>query len=725
MNVLITGGYGFIGSFVAERFFKEGYKIYIIDNLSTGHKENVTIPHHFYELDITDSKCEEVFRSVQFDVVVHLAAQTNVHTSIEHPYQDTHANISGLVHMLELSSKHHVRRFMLASSAAVYGNSSQLPLQEDHLCDPLSPYGMNKLLGEYYTQKWKQIYQLSSLCFRFSNVYGPRQTSSAEGGVISIFMDRLQRNEEIQVYGDGEQTRDFIYVEDVADAIFKGAKSTAEGVLNLSTNSETSINELLEKLSQFKTIHQTSYLDPKPGDIYQSRLDNRQIVKTLDWVPLYDLDKGLKKTFEWQRGTKAAGKKKTQAKKKEPIHKKIKWLPYIENLVIFILLCWFTMANHHWVQHTFIDYKIIYIIFISVLYGTRQSLISVLLSIGLYFYERLDSGRELVSLLYDTDALFNIAIYLFFGLLIGYSTDKRRADVEYAREQLENEKERYHFLNRVYRDTQVVKEELQSQIIHNEESLGTIYSIIKELELLEPQQVLQSSVEVLEKITKSSQVSVYSINEDQYYLRLMAKSQALASNHPRSIKVENEPYLKKAIEQRIIWMNKTLDPDLPMYIIPIVYENRVTSVIFVHQVAFQHFSLYRENALIVTSKLIATSLSRAIQFETTNANEKYMPGTKIILEPYFTSMLANMQEGKRKQLVTFTLLRIIRTSLSEQAVGQLLHKMLRDTDAFGYYHGAICILLHNTNPDEADIVIQRLEHSRIFVEMMSEDRLYA
>ncbi|TXC91758.1 NAD-dependent epimerase/dehydratase family protein, partial [Metabacillus litoralis] len=242
MNVLITGGYGFIGSFVAERFYKENHKIFIIDNLTTGRKENINFRHKSLIIDIEDEQCEKFFKAHSIDVVIHCAAQTHVKRSIDEPVTDSSTNILGLINMLNLSKIHDVKKFVFCSSAAVYGDNQNLPLREDEQGNPISPYGLNKLTGEQYCQKWDELYGVSSLIYRFSNVYGPRQHLSEESSVIAHFTNVLLRKEPITIHGDGEQTRDFIYVSDVAEAIFRGVRSELSGIYNLSTGTEVSIN---------------------------------------------------------------------------------------------------------------------------------------------------------------------------------------------------------------------------------------------------------------------------------------------------------------------------------------------------------------------------------------------------------------------------------------------------------------------------------------------------
>src|SRR5690606_25758836 len=267
MKVLITGGYGFIGSHVADRFSKEGYEVFIIDNLATGKKANVQVKHRGYVLDVQDSKCEEVFRAYRFDVVVHLAAQVSVSKSVVNPQLDAEANVVGLVNMLDLSVKYGVKRFLYASSAAVYGLEGNIPHPEDDPAEPIAPYGISKYVNEIYANKWSELYKLSTIGFRFSNVYGPRQNHQGEGGVVSIFINDSLNNRPLKLYGDGKQTRDFIYVEDVVDAMYRSVHSTIEGVYNLSTNEAQSVNDLIEVLSKLQPNIKVQQKPPRDKDI--------------------------------------------------------------------------------------------------------------------------------------------------------------------------------------------------------------------------------------------------------------------------------------------------------------------------------------------------------------------------------------------------------------------------------------------------------------------------
>ena len=297
MKVLITGGYGFIGSHVADRFHKEGHQVYIIDDISTGRQERVAFEHKGFTLSVEDTACEEVFRSHSFDVVVHLAAQASVQESVKDPRADAKSNLLGLVNMLSLAEKYKARKFVFASTAAVYGTRSKVPLTEQETCDPVSPYGLSKWLGETYCAKWKELYGLDTVSFRFSNVFGPRQGSEGEAGVVAKFISCLVTGSPLEIFGDGEQTRDFIYVEDVAAAIFQASLSDLTGVYNLSTQSETSVNTLSSTLISLHGAGEVKYRLTRGGDIYRSSLSNKKLKQHLDWQPLFGLEEGLRRTY--------------------------------------------------------------------------------------------------------------------------------------------------------------------------------------------------------------------------------------------------------------------------------------------------------------------------------------------------------------------------------------------------------------------------------------------
>lgn len=304
MRVCVTGGAGFIGSHLVDRLIALGHTVLVIDNLTTGVREFVNPKAVFIEMDVRDANIESIFADFKPQVVFHEAAQTMVPASMENPKMDCDVNLLGLVNILEASRKNKVEHFLMPSSAAVYGDLDTLPLTEDMIGKPTSFYGLTKLTGEGYLRIYEQAFGLKTVCFRYSNVYGPRQGDGGEGGVISIFTRLINEGQGLTIFGDGEQTRDFIYVDDVVEANIKAMNHPElTGVYNISTNTSTSVNKLV---SYFKSISNKDllvyYEAERTGDIRHSRLCNQKAKVDFDFLATVDLERGLRDTISYFKG---------------------------------------------------------------------------------------------------------------------------------------------------------------------------------------------------------------------------------------------------------------------------------------------------------------------------------------------------------------------------------------------------------------------------------------
>lgn len=306
MKVVVTGGAGFIGSHVVVKLLQQQCQVTVIDNLSTGCKENVPKDVKFIEIDICSKKLVEVFVRERFDAVVHLAAQTMVPVSLDRPDYDCQVNIVGTVNVLEACRISGVKRVVFSSSAAVYGDVKCLPIMEDVAKQPTSFYGLSKLTVERYLQMYQQIFGLEYVILRYANVYGERQGDGGEGGVISIFTRKINEGEIVTVYGDGAQSRDFVYAGDVAAANYQALiTGNINTIYNISTQVEVSINQLIEVLGKItgKQVEK-SYSPVRAGDIYRSALSNQAALGQLGWHADMLLSDGLALTYMWQGMTK-------------------------------------------------------------------------------------------------------------------------------------------------------------------------------------------------------------------------------------------------------------------------------------------------------------------------------------------------------------------------------------------------------------------------------------
>lgn len=304
MEILITGGAGFIGSHIlAQLQERRDMDVVVFDNLSSGSKEHVPAGMELVEGDVCDEAAvDALFADHHFDAVIHLAAQTMVPTSVEQPVLDCQINLEGVLHVLEACRIHGTGHILFSSSAAVYGDNLHIPLKETERLVPTSPYGITKMTTEHYLRVYHELYGMDATVFRFANVYGERQGEKGEGGVVSIFCKLLSQRQGITVFGDGNQTRDFVYAGDIAQAIIRALPLKGCHTMNVSTGQETSINDLIRSFE--KAVGYTvpvQYTAPRTGDILRSVLSNEALKRDLGFVPEMDLEEGIRRTYDWYR----------------------------------------------------------------------------------------------------------------------------------------------------------------------------------------------------------------------------------------------------------------------------------------------------------------------------------------------------------------------------------------------------------------------------------------
>jgi len=294
MKILVTGGAGFIGSHIVDKLVDQ-HEVIVVDNLSTGKLNNVNSKATFFNMDISSNEIEKLF---PIDVIIHQAAQVDVSKSILDPVFDAQVNIIGGLKLLELARKYNSKFIYGNSGGATIGEAEYYPVDEKHPKNPLVPYGLSKLTFQKYLELYSKLFNLKYVSLNYANVYGPRQDPFGEGGVVAIFANKVSKNENPIIFGDGKQTRDFVYVEDVANANVM-AIDWNNNSLNVSTGIETSLLDLIQVYKEISKKEITSeFKDPRKGDIFRSVLDCKKI-KSLGWNNLTSLNKGIKKTFEW------------------------------------------------------------------------------------------------------------------------------------------------------------------------------------------------------------------------------------------------------------------------------------------------------------------------------------------------------------------------------------------------------------------------------------------
>lgn len=309
MRVIVSGGAGFIGSHVVDAYLSRGHRVWVVDDLSSGRRENLSPDAELVVADVASEEVRNLFREVKPDIVNHHAAQIDVRVSVEDPARDARTNVLGLLNLTEAAMEVGTRRFVYVSSGGVvYGEPEVRPTPEETPKLPMSPYGVTKLSGEYYLNYYRQVHGMEYVALRYSNVFGPRQDPHGEAGVVAIFCNRLLAGEGLAIFGDGEQTRDYVFVKDVAAANMLASEMTlpdhesAEGLdqvaFNVGTGLATSVNRLADALEGVAGIHPgRDYRAGRPGELRHSTLDAGKL-RSRGWAPQVTLAEALQETYQ-------------------------------------------------------------------------------------------------------------------------------------------------------------------------------------------------------------------------------------------------------------------------------------------------------------------------------------------------------------------------------------------------------------------------------------------
>ncbi|PJN89722.1 NAD-dependent epimerase/dehydratase family protein [Bacillus sp. mrc49] len=300
MKAIVTGGAGFIGSHLVEELIMNGAEVHVLDNMISGHIDYVHPNAVIHTEDIRSKEAAQTIMKVKPDVVFHLAAQADVARSILDPQYDADVNVNGTINMLKACQEASVRKLIFSSTSGVYGNLQKDLISESDPTGPVSYYGLSKLAAEAYIRIFHQLYGLEYTILRYGNVYGPRQTAKGEGGVVAVFLERIKKGLPLRIHGDGEQTRDFIYVKDIVRANTASVNHGNQETIQVSTAQKTSVNQLLNMLTQIhgsavETLHSVE----RTGDIKHSCLDNRKARQSLNWDPKTDIFQGLSETYSF------------------------------------------------------------------------------------------------------------------------------------------------------------------------------------------------------------------------------------------------------------------------------------------------------------------------------------------------------------------------------------------------------------------------------------------
>ncbi|WP_214820988.1 MULTISPECIES: NAD-dependent epimerase/dehydratase family protein [unclassified Exiguobacterium] len=700
MNILITGGYGFLGSSIAERFFKEGHRIHILDNLTSGSKDTVDFKHRHLVADVADRKCETFFKTYAFDVVIHCAnSATN-----DHP----HLSTSGLFNLLSLSEKYGVKQFVFFSTRDGFAFEAETVIPETASPIPRSPSALNQRHSEEYALHWGNHSALSTLIFRLSSVYGPKQHISSESRWIHDLMS-MTGTETLRL--PSSHHADLIFIGDVVEAVYRGVISELSGLYHLSSGESTSIDTLCAHLG----------VEPPVANQHvpnqQGILDNRKLKTDLDWVPRYGLEEGLHVTKSYYAHQPASPSPQTIPKERRFKHAlSHPVLRTLENLTLFLLFFIGSLLLTPIVDTP--DYWFIYVLLAALLFGKSQALIASLLAVGVHLYESASIGRNILSLFVDNSILATFTMYLLIGLVVSYVMERRKIEIQFLKDELAATTERHTFLNDVYEETLTIKNQLQQQILHSEESIGSVYEATRALDSLEPEGLFVGSISVLEKTLKANQFAIYMINQSSF-ARLAAKSSDSTFTPRNSLQIEEQTVIHEVVASSEIVFNTSLTPGEPLFGAPLIRQGEVMAVILCYEVPFHNLTLSYRNLIDVMVRLINSSLDRSLGYINAIQFDRYVGNTNALKQEYFERILIQKEQAQQELNIPYSLVLIEEDH--DDSIIQSTETTLRTTDYLGFRtDGRLYAILSNATKEESQIVIDRLARKAIRAEVVED-----
>ncbi|MGB5822958.1 MAG: NAD-dependent epimerase/dehydratase family protein [Proteocatella sp.] len=708
MKILVTGGYGFIGSHLVERLIKEKHDVVIIDDFSTGNASNLNGNITLFKMGAEDAKCEKIFEDFKFDVVVHLAFKALPKVGGKEYGEIYHSNTVGLCNILFFSLKYNVNKLIVLSSYQVYGKQNKFPIHESSRIIVKNEKAVIYLEREHFCNRYREK-GLNVVMLRTGSIYGPRQP----GNFISRVIKQTPYDEAGQTT-IMNQIKDYIYISDVVEAIYKTCENRTSSILNISSATGLMHSEIQEIINDnIKSDNKIffNYIDEHTKPKYL--LDNQKACFELKWTPKYSIEDGIKKTVEWSLKNMDINKSNF-VNEKQPLFTRIKtkWFSvishkYFENFMLFIIVTTLMIV----LELNFsikVDLLIIYIVLVNVYYGWWHGIISTFLSIAAHV--GLEMGFEnttMAGVFNNASQALYIAMYFIVGGTTGYVVDRMKVEKAELQSDLDSISEELYFTNVMYDKSIEIKNSLQETIESNEDSLGKIFNIISRLDNVIPEQILSEAAMVFSKMLKTESVHLYYL-DSRKNLRIAAVRGNI--KYHKSLMYKDYDFLESVIEDGNTFINKALTNDYPMVCAPIIQDGYTRAIVFLDGIEFRSLTYQFLNTLKVLTYLIANSISKAAEYENAIQDKKYFSDTFIMKKDWFENLIKEKQMKLSESELPIYLI-IFKKDINEKNVKLYyrVKKILRESDYIGEVDDAkFAILLLNTNKEEAVAIENRL-----------------
>ncbi|RDY30332.1 NAD-dependent epimerase/dehydratase family protein [Lachnotalea glycerini] len=669
MKVLLIGEGCVEGRYIAARLYKEGHKINWIAKDSTQQLFDNEVKANIYHVPIASSRCKEVIKSNSIDTIIYLTSGYRERFEKEEVEYDS--LIPDLHAVLKYSVEYNsIKRIVFMSSVELADENNLLPILTDLKA------------GEMLCDAFSRKYQIPIAVLRVSSVYGEEFYDRA--GYLGKVIGKMKEGKRISTTFSPSAEMDLIYGGDVADALYRVLIENKTGTFVATSEKPIKITEFFKVLSQrYNYSFEIQYAQDDGRELKSCKAD--RLKGELGWLPIHEFLKELNSLDQIDELNKT--KRVMQVREDKIESKYIKFLRNLfENILLFLLAILFKKFANDYSDLRFIDVRLMYVVMVGMVYGVKQGLISTVLASVSYIYDLSTSNIDISFLLYSISSWMPIVFYMIAGAWTGYLTDKRIDEMESEKEEHSMLIEKYQFLRSLYNEMREVKEQLQKQILVSKDSFGRVYEIANELSNFKPELIMFKAIRIIENIMETESVALYMVANDNFnYARLMANSVNLKGKLTSTLKLDQLPGLKKAMENREFFVNTELNSDYPAYAMPIVDQDKVVAVAMIYKLDYNKYSTFYQNLYRIVIGLIQQQLVNAYKYNEAMIHENYIEGTVINSNKEFEDKLQTVESAKEELDFNYLLVKVWddNSKIELNDFSDKVKRIMRNTDFAG------------------------------------------
>lgn len=669
MKILLIGEGCVEGRYIARRFYEEGHKISWISKENTKQLLDKEVKGNVYCIPIGSGRCKEVIKSNSIDTIIFLTPEYR--EKFENEEVEYGSLIPDLHEILKYSIEYNsIKRIAFMSSVEL--------MNEENLSPILADLKAGELLCEAYQRK----YGLPITIFRISCAYGEEFYDRA--GYLGKVIGKMKENKRISTVFSKNAEIDFIYGEDIAQAVCRALIENKTGTYSIVSERPIKIKKLFKILSQ-KYYYNFDIQYEQDESRNLKSCDADRLKKELGWLPIYEFVNELDildKMEHFNESRKVI--KVTEEKKQSKFLKIAKSL--LEKILLFILFLLFKEFANNYLDLRFIDVRLMYVVMVGMIYGVRQGMLATILASGSYIYDLNTANIDISYLFCSISSWMPIAFYMIAGAWTGYLTDKRIDDMESVKEEHAMLIEKYDFLRSLYNEMREVKEQFQKQILVSKDSFGRVYEIANELSNFKPELIMFKAIRIIENIMETESVALYFVENDQLtYARLLANSVNLKGRLTSTLKLDDMLGLKKAMENHEFYVNTELNSNYPAFAMPIVDNDKVVAIAMIYQLDYSKYSTFYQNLFRIVIGLIQQQLVNASIYNDVMVKENYIDGTVLNSNKEFQNKLQTVISAKEELEINFLLVKVWDDNFKIK-IGELSDKIkqiMRNTDFAG------------------------------------------